>query len=349
MKFRLRELGSATFRALMRRRHAFCTLALAACIGCSTLARAEDYDSSLISVYSGAEVDDEDGTRFDLGASISTRRGTLYSLAASRAEVDSETQSLVSTSAALGIDHDFGRFGVNAEVRPMRQEDVSESLSWLAGAYADFDLLRVGATFEWRDVELDQTTFTASGTELGLSGITSAAGTADCSVQSTGYGLTGRLDRPRWSVYASAAGYDYSGYDCTSNLTALTIGTNVVPVAPGSRAPINARRPGLFRRMAVGLTRRFDGATASRIPRETALLESTLMAGAELVTSTRTTFGAEIYRDSDEFAPDSTETFLGYLDYRATEILSITATLGSSNSDSLGRFNFVGLRLAATL
>ncbi len=100
--------------------------------------------------------------------------------------------------------------------------------------------------------------------------------------------------------------------------------------------------------MALGLTRRFDGATARRIPRETALLESTLMVGAELVTSTRTTFGAEIYRDSDEFAADSTATFLGYLDYRATEIVSITATLGSSNSDSLGRFNFIGLRASAS-
>jgi hypothetical protein len=319
-------------------------LVVAACLGCGAPAHAEDYDSSLISVYSGAEVDDEDGTRFDLGASISTRGGTLYSLSASRAEVD----SLESTSAALGIDHDFGRFGLNAEVRPMREDDVSESLSWLAGAYADFDLLRLGATFEWRDVEFDETTFTASGAELGVGGITSATGTADCSVQSTGYGLNGRLDRPRWSMYASATAYDYSGYDCTSNLTAVTIGQTVVPVTPGSRPAIHTRRPGLFRRMAIGLTRRFDGATARRIPRETALLESTLMVGAELVTSTRTTFGAEIYRDSDEFAPDSTETFLGYLDYRATEILSITATLGSSNSDSLGRFNFVGLRASAS-
>jgi hypothetical protein len=332
----------------MRCPDAFRTLAFAACIGCSTLAQAEDYDSGLISVYSGAEVDDDDGTRFDLGASISTRHGTLYSLAASRAEVDSQAESLVSTSAVLGVDHDFGRFGVNAEVRPMRQDDVSESLSWLAGAYADFDLLRLGATFEWRDVEFDQTTFTASGAELGLSGITSATGTADCSVKSAGYGLSGRLDRPRWSVYASATGYDYSGYDCASNLTALTIGSTVVPVAPGSRAPIDARRQGLFRRMAARLTRRFDGATASRIPRETALLESTLMVGAELATGTRTTFGAEIYHDSDEFAPDATQTFLGYLDYRATEVVSITVTLGSSNSDSLGRFNFIGLRASAS-
>lgn len=332
----------------MRRRDAFRSFAFAICIGCSALTHAEDYDSSLISVYSGAEVDDEDGTRFDLGASISTRGGTLYSLAASRAEVDTDAQSLVSTSAALGIDHDFGRFGVNVEVRPMRQEDVSESLSGLVGAYANFDLLRIGATFEWRDVEFDRTTFTASGTELGLSGVTSAAGTADCGVTSTGYGLTGRLDRPRWSVYGSVTGYDYSEYDCTSNLTALTIGSNVVPVAPGSRPPINARRPGLFRRMAVGLTGRFDGATARRIPRETALLESTLMVGAELATSTRTTFGAEIYSDSDEFSSDSTETFLGYLDYRMTATLSLTATLGSSNSDFLGRFNFIGLRASAS-
>jgi hypothetical protein len=324
------------------------SLIAATCLVCGAPAHAEDYDSTLISVFSGAEVDDEDGTRFDIGASISTRGGTLYFLSASRAEVDSEVESLVSTSAAFGIDHDFGRFGLNAEVRPMREDEVSKSLSWLAGAYADVDLLRLGATLEWRDVEFDQALFTVPGSELGLANVTSATGLADCSVTSTGYGLNGRLDRPRWSVYASAAAYDYSGYDCTSNLTALTIGSTVVPVAPGSRPPIATRRQGLFRRMVVGLTRRFDGATASRIPRETALLESTLMVGAELVTSTRATFGAEIYRDSDEFAPDSTETFLGYLDYRATKILSITATLGSSNSDSLGRFNFVGLRASAS-
>jgi len=324
-------------------------LALAASVGGVAVAQsADNLHGPDVSAYSGGEVDDGDGRRIDLGLSVSSHGGTTYTLAGSHADVDSEAGPLVSTAAATGLEHDFGRFGLSGGIRQVREADVSKALTWLAGVYADVEPARLGATVERRNIDFDDTPFTVSGSDLGLTGVTSATGTAACSLTSTGYGANGRLDEPRWSLYGSAIAYHYSGYDCSSTLTELAVGGSQIPVTPGSRAPISVRHPVIFQRVAANVTRAFDGLTASRIPRETALLESTLMLGAELTTSARTTFGVEAYRDADEFAPTKTTTFLAYLDWRVTEVVSITSTIGTSDSDSLGRLQFLGVRATAS-
>jgi hypothetical protein len=308
---------------------------------------ADAADGPMVSVYSGAEIDDDSGTRLDLGVSISTTGGTTWSLSGARADVDSVAGKLVSTGGSAQIDHDFGRFGLRGGVRQVEDEDFSESLTWLAGAYADFDLSRIGAVVERRDIDMDETTFTVAGSDLGLNAVDTVTGRATCSLTSTGYGLSGMHTRQRWSLYGSAIQYDYSGYDCTSMLDVLTTNGNNMPVTPGSRAPIAVRRPVIFKRVARNATRTFDGLSASRIPRETSLLESTLMLGFEAFATSRTTIGAEGYRDADEFAEASTTTLLAYVDWRATEVISLTTTLGTSDSDAFGRLQFLGLRLTA--
>lgn len=324
-------------------------LAFAASLGCVAVAQSADSaHGPVVSAYSGGEVDDDDGSRIDLGLSVSTPGGTTYTLAGSHADVDSEAGPLVSTAAAAALEHDFGRFGLSGGIRQVREADVSKALTWLGSVYADVEPVRLGAAVEWRNIDFDDTPFTVSGSDLGLTGVTTATGTAACSLTSTGYGVNGRLNQPRWSLYGSAIAYNYSGYDCASTLTALTVGGSQIPVTAGSRAPIAVRHPVIFQRVAANVTRAFDGLTASRIPRETALLESTLMLGTEVTTSARTTVGAEAYRDADEFAPTKTTTFLAYLDWRVTEAVSITSTIGTSDSDSLGRLQFLGLRATAS-
>jgi hypothetical protein len=324
------------------------SLTAGAFLGLGFLTAAHAVDDPRVSVYSGGEIDDEHGSRIDLGVSLSTAGGTLYSLSGARADVDTSVGQLVSTGGAAEVEHDFGRFGLNGGVRQVREEDFSKSLTWLVGAYWDLDVSRFGGVVELRDIDMDETTFTVDASDLGLNGFDTATGNATCSLKSAGYGLNGILSRPRWSLYGSATQYDYSGYDCTSTLTMLTLNGNGVPVTPGSRPPIVVRRPLLFQRVARNATRAFDGLTASRIPRETALLESSVMIGVEAVTSPRTTFGAEAYRDTDEFASANTTTFLAYLDWRATEVLSLTGTIGTSDSDSVGRLQFLGVRLTAS-
>ena len=317
-------------------------------LGLGYLTAAQAVDDPVVSVYSGGELDDDQGSRIDLGVSLSTASGTTWSLSGARADVDSSVGQLVSTGGEAEVEHDFGRFGVSGGVRQVREEEFSKSLTWLVGAYLNFDVSRSAAQVELRDINMDETTFTVDASDLGLNGFDTATGNATCSLKSTGYGLNGILTRPRWSLYGSAKQYDYSGYDCMSTLTALTLNGNNVTVTPGSRPPIAVRRPLLFQRVARNATRAFDGLTASRIPRETALLESSLMIGLEAVTSPRTTFGAEAYRDTDEFAAANTTTFLAYLDWRATEVLSVTGTIGTSDSDTVGRLEFLGLRLTAS-
>jgi hypothetical protein len=330
----------------MRRTNGLLTAGLILSLGYLTAAHA--VDDPRVSVYSGGEIDDDHGSRIDLGVSVSTAGGTIFSLSGARADVDSSVGQLVSTGGEAEVEHDFGRFGLSGGVRQVREEDFSQSLTWVLGAYWNFDVSRFGGVVEVRDIDMDETTFTVDASDLGLNAFDTATGTATCGLKSAGYGVNGILTRPRWSLYGSATQYDYSGYDCMSTLTVLTQNGNDVPVTPGSRPPIAVRRPLLFRGVARNATRAFDGLTASRIPRETALLESSLMIGAEAVTSPRTTLGAEAYRDADEFAAANTTTLLAYLDWRATEVISLTATIGTSDSDTVGRLQFLGLRLTAS-
>lgn len=324
-------------------------LALTATFACAAMAQSGDSPQGVVvSAYSGGEVDNDDGNRIDLGVSVSTQGGTTYTLAGSHAEVDSDTGPLTSTAVLAALDHDLGRFGLSGGLRHVREEDLSKALTWLGGMYADLEPVRLGVNVERRDIDFDDTPFTVSGSDLGLTGATNATGVAACSLASTGYGVNGRVAQRRWSLYGSAMKYNYAGHECSSTLSSLTTSGSPVPVAPGSRAPISVRRPQTFRSVAANATGAFNGLSASRIPRETALLESSLMLGAQLITSARTAIGAEGFRDADEFAPTKTTTFLAYLDWRATEVVSITATLGTSDSDSLGRLQFLGLRATAS-
>jgi len=106
----------------------------------------------------------------------------------------------VSSTYAFGqLTHDFGRFGLGAGVRHMRDEDLSKTLGYQGSAFLDLTAARFTAAVESRSTDFDDAPFTASGSDLGLTGVTSASGIAACSVDSLNYGLGFSIARPSYS------------------------------------------------------------------------------------------------------------------------------------------------------
>jgi hypothetical protein len=316
--------------------------ALAACTSGPAVAQGPDATRELaLSAYSGGEADDDSGRRIDLGLSVVTPGGTSYSLDGSRGEVDNNVESFVSSSATFTLAHNFQRFGLNGGVRQLREQDLARSITVLGGAYVKFDPAQFGVTLERRQINFDDTQFTLTGSEVGIPIISSITSTASCDLNSTGYGINARFDQPRWGVYGSGMVFDYSGYQCSFALSGALAGQALATFA--------VRQPAQFQRIAATATDAFEGLGGSLLPREAALLQSTVMLGTQIYTSGRTSLGAEVYRDADQFAASSSNTFLAFFDWVATPNIAITATLGTSDRDTAGRLRFAGLRLTVSL
>jgi len=323
----------------------------AALVACAPFAAfaAEEPAQGRSTVFTGVEVDDQDSRRVDLGLSLLSRRGTGFDLAGSRSDTDSDALALSSTYVFGQVTHDFGRFGLGAGVRQSREKALSKSLGYLGSAFLDLASARLTASVESRDTDFEDSPFTATGADLGLPGVTNASGIASCSVGSLGYGLGLSIVRPRFSVYASGTTYDYSSYDCRTQVFTTTTGVTTTAAGPG-RAPARVTTPAVATRLAAPVTQTFSGYSSSRVPREGALLDSSVMVGGSVAVGARWTLGVELYQDREEFAASDTSTALAFLAVRVTRSVGVDLTLGTTDSDLIEDSPvFAGLRLTVDL
>ena len=319
---------------------------LCACI--PTPALAADDAVSTGTVFTGVEVDNQDSHRIDLGLALEWGRGTRFDLAGSRSEAGAASLDVSSTYAFGQLAHDFGRVGLAAGLRHMRDQDLSKTLGYLGSAFVDISAVRLTGSVEVRNTDFDDAPFTAPAAGLGLTGVASASGTTACSVDSLGYGLGLTVIRSKVSFYAAGTVYDYSSYECDATVTSTTTGTTTTPIGSSSRRPTRVTLPGAARQLAANVTKRLGGYSATRMPREGALLESSLMAGARFALNARHTLGVELYRDREEFSRSDTSTALAYVAFPFTRSLSMDLTLGASDSDLLDRTVFAGVKLTGS-
>jgi hypothetical protein len=309
---------------------------------------AADDEVSSATVFTGVEVDNQDSHRLDLGLALEWGRGTRFDLVGSRSEAGAASLDVSSTYAFGQLAHDFGRVGLAAGVRHMRDEDLSKTLGYLGSAFVDISAVRVTASVEARSTDFDDTAFTAPAAGLGLTGVTSASGTTACSVDSLGYGLGLTVVRSKVSFYAAGTAYDYSSYECDATVTSTTTGTTTTPVGASARRPTRVTLPASARQLAANVTSRFGGYSATRVPRAGALLESSVMAGARFALGARHALGVELYRDREEFSRSDTTTALAYLAFPFTRSLSMDFTLGASDSELLDSVVFAGVKLTGS-
>ena len=84
-------------------------------------------------------------------------------------------------------------------------------------------------------------------------------------------------------------------------------------------------------------------------PREAALLESSVMAGAGFEVGSRGSLGVEFYHEAEEFAPVETDTLLGYWTFDLSESFALELSAGVSDTDGYDQAAFVGLRFCASM
>lgn len=318
-------------------------LALLAAVVVPAAVAEEPGESGGSSIFAGVDVDNQDSSRFAIGLSLLSAGGTSGELVAVRSETSSDTLDLSSTYASGQLGHDFGDFGFAAGVHYLSNDRLAEMLGLFGRAFVDFSGARLTATIETRDTDFEDTAFTASGADLGLDGVTSASGIANCSVASLGYGLRLQVTRPRWSFYASGTSFDYGSHECTATITETTGGSDPGP-GPGVPVPIDVRAPTTVSQFVSGVGGGFAGYSGTLVPRDGLLLESSVMVGASFAAGSRNVIGFELYGDREEFAPVQTTTALAYLVHRFSPQVSANLNVGATESDELDSSVFAGVR-----
>jgi len=300
--------------------------------------------------FAGAELDDQDSQRLDLALSTLSDGGTGLDLAAAWTDTDWSTGDLSSTHVFGLISHDFGKFGVGGGARYIRDDDYSETVGLIGVAFWDFETVRVTARLEGRNTDFDQTSFTVSGEELGLEDVVSVSGTSRCSVDSLGYGIALDASFASWSFYASAMGYEYDSYDCRIEVTSVVDGGtgggagggmgNGGSPGPGWRGGVKGPAA---RQLVTFTAAPLAGYTSTLLPRDAALLESSVMAGASFGLGSRSSLGAEIYYETEEFAPVDAATLLGFFNYDVGSSVTLELTVGATDADGYDTAAFIGL------
>ena len=323
--------------------------AIAAVLAVASPALAEP--SAGTTFYAGAEFDDQDSQRFDAGLSFLSAGGTGVDVAGSWTDTDWTGGGLSSSYLYGLLTHDFGRFGLGAGARHMRDEDLSETLGLLGAAFVDFESARLLAMLETRDTDFDEAPFTATGEDIGMPDITSVSGTSKCSVDSLGYGLALDATMERWSFYASAMAYDYDSQACAVEITSVdggSTGGGGGGMGGGGEGKYGVKGP-MAERMVVGAAAPLAGYTSTLVPREAALLESSIMMGAGFELGSRGTVGLEFYHEVEEFAPVETDTLLGYWTFDLGQSYALEFSVGISDTDGYDQATFVGLRFYASM
>lgn len=294
--------------------------------------------SNSTSIYAGGEWGDTASRRFDAGAVFRYHAATVFSAAVSRGEADLSIGRAVSTYASARVTHDFGTFGMGAGVRRGEVENASSTLGWYASGFYDYRELRIVAEVETRDSELAHASFTEDfGPGLGV-----VSGTSACDVASLGYSVQFTLGRPRWSLYATARGYDYADFDCE------LISADLPVEGPPGRG--HGRGRALGRRLAEGALQRVSGYASRLMPRESTLLESSASLGAMMPFTERWYGGLELYHDVEKLGSTDYATALAFAGLRLDGgVWNAEVSLGYTAVDVIEDTTFIGLRLTAEL
>jgi hypothetical protein len=300
-----------------------------------SLAEAPAQDTSVSTLYAGAEWGNTDSHRLDAGAVFRFGGTNEVSAAMARADAELPSGEAVSRFATARATHDFGKLGVGLGVRHGEIEGVSKTLGWFASAFYDNRQIRVSAELETRDSELASSEFTEDfGPGVGV-----VSGVSRCEVASIGYLAQITWTRPRWSLSASGRAYDYADYDC--ELLSSTQGTTVRPGRGRGRA--------LGRQLAAGALQDVSGFASRLFPRESTLLESSLSVGAMMPIDDRWYGGLELYHDVEKIGDNDYSTALAFAGIRLTETWTTEISLGHTSADEIEDTTFVGVRVTADL
>lgn len=290
----------------------------------------ESSDAWLLSV--GGELDDENGYRFDAGATWAPTESTTVTALASTADTSADFNDFAWRAASLGLDHSFGQVGVSLDVRWWGDKELFESTAY--GAGVDFERAgwRVALRGEMRESDFEPFRFD---TFIPIRGtLVPVSGGAECGIDNSGYGASVSHAGKAWSVRLAGTQYDYSSTDCV--LTGVSLPPQVADLQPISRQ--------IFRRVASTVLERGATLLGSALTRENGFLDYSLW-GAVAFRSGPQTFGLDYYHDREEFEGWIADTLIGSVTFPVSNRLDLELRLGATDSELTGTVAFAGLTL----
>jgi hypothetical protein len=299
--------------------------------GLSFAAAAEDSRSVWL-LTAGAELDDEDGYRVDLGATWAPTRATSVSAYAGSADTSTDFNNFASRMAGLALDHSFGQVEASLELRWWGDSELFESRAVAAGLYYREQGWRFGLRGELRESDFDPIPFDVEIPIRNL--IVPVSGTARCGLDNTGYGASVSHTGKSWSVLLAGTQYEYSSTDCALSDLA-------VPPQAGNVPPINRQ---LFRRIADAVLTRGADLLGSALTRENGFLDYSLW-GSVALRSGLNTYGLDYFHDREEFQGLVADTLVGSVTFPVSNRLDLELRMGATDSELSGTVAFAGLTL----
>jgi hypothetical protein len=284
-------------------------------------------------VTAGAELDDEDGHRFDLGATWAPTLATSVNAYAGSADTATDLNNFSSRMASLGVDHWFEPLGVSLDLRWWGDADFFESRELVGTLYYKEEGWRFGLRGEMRESDFDPVRFDVEIPIRNL--IVPVSGSAECALDNYGYGATVSHTGRIWSVLLAGTQYEYSSPECT--ITDL-----VVP--PQAGTPGRSRE--LNRRITSAALARGAELMGSALTREYGFLDYSLWGSAAL-RSGLNTFGLDYFHDREEFQGFVADTLIGSITFPVSDRFDLELRLGATESDLSGRVAFAGVTLFA--
>lgn len=294
------------------------------------------------SVFAGVELGNTDTRRLEAGGQFNFARRWQASLQAARAEFELPEDDLSSTLAVAKLQYDFGAWGLGAGLRRAEVSDLSRNEGAFLAAFFDHETLRFSAEIELRDTELAPSPFTE---DLG-GGAGVQSGISRCTVDSIGYQAQVTLDRPSWSGFVSARGFDYADYDCLLTLDGNGGGNGN---GNGNGPPAHARGRALGRRLGEQPLAPVTGFASRLIPREAILLQSSLAVGASMPIDAHWLGGVELYRDSERVGGSHYDTALAFAMRQLNDSWTLELTVGFSDAEMVEDTTFAGVRMTLNL
>ena len=178
-------------------------IALALMVGCSTAPAAEDGAQGAWAFTAGFQADDQDARAVQAGLSYA-----LSDVARSSADAGFTRQAtppgelaIRTQSVGLGLDYDFGRLGIQADVDYWGDPGELTRNGFVAGLYTSTDSTRLSLQGYYRDFTL---TARIPDDQGNLSDV------RDFNMSATGIGSALRISNDRWFGGVRAAWFDYS-------------------------------------------------------------------------------------------------------------------------------------------
>jgi hypothetical protein len=287
---------------------------------------------SLWLLSAGAELDDEDGYRFDLGATWAPTRATSINAYAGSADTSADFNDFTSRIASLGIDHSFGQLGLSLDVRWWGDSELFDSSALAGTLYFKEARWRFALHGELRESEFDPFAFDVRIPIRGV--LVPVSGSAECGLDNSGYGASLSYTGKSWSVAAAGTQYEYSATDCS--LTSLSI-----PPQAGDLPPISRE---IFRRIASAVLMRGAQLLGSALTRENGFLDYSLW-GSVAYRWGLNSLGLDYFHDREEFQGLVADTLIGSVTFPVSNRLDLELRLGATDSELSGTIAFAGLTL----